>query len=317
MNKHKEIFERMHEKMTPGSEAEKRLFERAEAEACGKVIPSEENSGGITMNKTTNEMTHKTDMDTVHTRRGGFIAAAAAVAMVLGIGGYTLFTGTPDIDEKASPTTTISKEDTASDVSAAKTTVTADIPDAASEKPGYEGEVVKVDEEQAVRKAAVLLDVSAADMKVVHKTFITNDGIRSYELEIELPGKEDHEIVDVSVEYPVLPDDSSDLCFSEETAAGQALADAGVASDGYEAISTCVIADTGEQEPIDFEILSKGFGFPDEWKNSFRWERDDGSEIEAFWYIRFTAKGKRYYYLIDDMANIVEKHSEDAVITDR
>ena len=302
MNKHNEIFESMHEKMTPGSEAEKRLFERAEAEACGKVIPSEENSGGITMNKTTNEMTHKTDTDTVHTRRGGFIAAAAAVAVVLGIGGYTLFTGTPDIDDASSPAAAVSQEDTASDISAAETTVTADTPDI-DEKASPTTTLSKEDtdsdvsaakttvtaempenadvltEEKALEKGCQLLGVPVSEVSVGENYLKCDFGVETYEFTVLCSNG-----VTATLTVPTgLKTETNEEfdAFMTETAAGQALADAGIAHDGFEAM--CVIAhrDDESQEPSD----------------------DNG------WSVLFTANGKVYNYFITELGNIADKSS--------
>ena len=69
--------------------------------------------------------------------------------------------------------------------------------------------------------------------------------------------------------------------FMTETAAGQALADAGIAHDGFEAM--CVIAhrDDESQEPSD----------------------DNG------WSVLFTANGKVYNYFITELGNIADKSS--------
>ena len=269
MNKNKNIFNDMHEKMTPSREAEQELFARAAAIERGEGDPSAdtETFGGIIMNRTVRENTHETEMNTVRSRRGGIIAAAAALALVLGIGGYAALGGRGlDMDDVSSTSPAASQ----SEAEETKT-VTA---------PG-EADYHKLTEEEAIEKAAELLDLPVSKI-IVETKFVQEDhGIEFYELECKV---DDQRVAfTIPTGYKTVTDEEPDV-FMTETTAGQALTDAGIAHDGFESLAV-----------FEMKDIMPGEG------------QDEGG-----WFIMFNAGGKIYQYMIDDTGKIVSRYCESS-----
>ena len=295
MNKHNEIFNKMYEKMTPSREAEDELYARAAAIERGEESPSADTDsfGGIIMNRNTMESINKTEMNTVRSRKGGIIAAAAAIALVLGIGGYAAFGGANnklDVDGVATSPAAASEpeggegseEENVADHLLAEGTVPITDETAPYESSG----TMTLDE--AIAKAEKLLGFTDDHLAVESSELTCDHGVEAYVLYCKLaPDEDERYTVTVPTGFKTDAGDAQDF-FMTETVAGQALTDAGIAHDGF-----------------DLLVVSEGVITIDDVDHNG-------------WYISIYAGKDQIFCYIDDNGEILEKnYGVESAFTDR